>query len=81
MSEDIQFNLRVPPALKQKIKDARKTSNRSINKEATFRLEQSFEPQSNSIEDASLEQLLAEVAKRMNKCALKLVLVKDIEEV
>lgn len=38
----IQFNLRVPEELKLKIEEASKNSGRSINAEATFRLEESF---------------------------------------
>lgn len=38
----IQFNLRVPEELKSKIDEASAISGRSINAEATYRLEQSF---------------------------------------
>lgn len=38
----IQFNLRVPEELKNKIEEASAESGRSINAEATYRLEQSF---------------------------------------
>lgn len=43
----IQFNLRVPEELKSKIDEASQNSGRSINAEATYRLEQSFEQNSN----------------------------------
>ena len=39
---NIQFNLRVPQELKDKIEEASKKSGRSINAEAAFRLEESF---------------------------------------
>ncbi|MCC3344855.1 Arc family DNA-binding protein [Psychrobacter sanguinis] len=39
---NVQFNLRVPEELKQKIDKASQESGRSINAEATYRLEQSF---------------------------------------
>lgn len=39
---DVQFNLRIPEELKDKVKDAAKESGRSINAEAQYRLEQSF---------------------------------------
>ncbi|WP_394651408.1 Arc family DNA-binding protein [uncultured Acinetobacter sp.] len=39
---DIQFNLRIPEELKDKIKDAASQSGRSINAEAQMRLEESF---------------------------------------
>ena len=38
----VQFNLRIPKELKQKIDEASKKSGRSINGEAAYRLEQSF---------------------------------------
>lgn len=43
MSEDIQFNLRIPFELKQQIVDAAKKNSRSINAEAQLRLERTFE--------------------------------------
>lgn len=39
---DVQFNLRVPAELKDKVRDAAEQSGRSINAEAQYRLEQSF---------------------------------------
>ncbi|EOQ68836.1 MULTISPECIES: Arc family DNA-binding protein [Acinetobacter calcoaceticus/baumannii complex] len=39
---DIQFNLRIPEELKEKIKEAAIDSGRSINAEAQTRLEQTF---------------------------------------
>ncbi|NIE95189.1 Arc family DNA-binding protein [Acinetobacter sp. Tr-809] len=39
---DIQFNLRIPEELKEKIKEAALENGRSINAEAQMRLEQSF---------------------------------------
>ncbi|PSE95849.1 toxin-antitoxin system HicB family antitoxin [Acinetobacter nosocomialis] len=48
---DVQFNLRIPENLKEKIKQAATESGRSINAEAQYRLEQSFElPYSINIE-------------------------------
>ena len=38
----VQFNLRVPEALKLKVDEASRESGRSINAEAIYRLEQSF---------------------------------------
>lgn len=40
---DPQFNLRVPTELKQKVEGAAKESGRSINAEAVYRLEKSFD--------------------------------------
>ena len=39
---DVQFNLRIPEELKEKVKKAAQESGRSINAEAQYRLEQSF---------------------------------------
>lgn len=44
---DVQFNLRIPEELKDKVRDAAKESGRSINAEAQYRLEQSFNNISN----------------------------------
>lgn len=43
MSDDVQFNLRIPSELKQQIVDAAKRNSRSINAEAQLRLERTFE--------------------------------------
>ena len=43
MTEDVQFNLRIPSELKQQIVDAAKRNSRSINAEAQLRLERTFE--------------------------------------
>ncbi|MEG9133696.1 Arc family DNA-binding protein, partial [Acinetobacter baumannii] len=42
MSDDVQFNLRIPSELKQRIVDAAKKNSRSINAEAQLRLERTF---------------------------------------
>lgn len=43
MSDDVQFNLRIPSELKQKIVEAAKRNSRSINAEAELRLQRSFD--------------------------------------
>ncbi|MDO8415477.1 MAG: Arc family DNA-binding protein [Agitococcus sp.] len=43
VSADIQFNLRVPVKLKEKVAESAKASGRSINAEALVRLEKSFD--------------------------------------
>ncbi len=45
---DIQFNLRIPAELKERIAESAKENNRSINAEAQSRLEKSFEPYANN---------------------------------
>jgi transcriptional regulator with XRE-family HTH domain len=52
MSKNVQFNLRIPAELKAFISDASKASGRSINAEAQYRLEQSFESQGGSYMEA-----------------------------
>ncbi len=52
MSKNVQFNLRIPTELKALISDASKVSGRSINAEAQYRLEKSFEGQEGSYIEA-----------------------------
>lgn len=42
MSEEVQFNLRIPAELKKQIMEAAKKNSRSINAEAQLRLEATF---------------------------------------
>lgn len=65
----VQFNLRIPEELKQKIDDASKESGRSINAEAAYRLEQSF---SSSTSDDFLQQQLKEAIERYKNTDKKL---------
>lgn len=51
MSNDVQFNLRIPAELKQLIADSAKANSRSINAEAQLRLEESFKKPSVRITD------------------------------
>ncbi|WOE40074.1 Arc family DNA-binding protein [Acinetobacter chinensis] len=43
MSDDIQFNLRLPKSIKDAIAEAAKLNGRSINSEAAFRLQKTLE--------------------------------------
>lgn len=71
---DVQFNLRIPEELKDKVKDAAKESGRSINAEAQYRLEQSFNPVPSELSREQLEQItkaagasyMAVIAKHLN---------------
>jgi hypothetical protein len=63
---DPQFNLRVPTELKQQVEDAAKESGRSINAEAVYRLGQSFEQKLVSLESIPTEDLMKELAKRLD---------------
>jgi len=63
---DPQFNLRVPIELKQQVENAAKESGRSINAEAVFRLEQSFEQKFGDLESMPTEELMKELAQRLD---------------
>jgi len=65
---DVQFNLRIPEELKDKVKGAAKESGRSINAEAQYRLEKSFEPDANpreTFEFESMERIYKEQAQEL----------------
>ncbi|MEQ1203029.1 Arc family DNA-binding protein [Acinetobacter baumannii] len=65
---DQQFPLRLPPELKEKLENACKESGRSKNAEAVYRLEQSFEQNSNQNEVLQkMEELLQRLEKLENK--------------
>lgn len=53
---DIQFNLRIPAELKDRIAEAAKENNRSINAEAQSRLEQSFDKKNIDLSDLIARQ-------------------------
>lgn len=57
---DVQFNLRVPASLKERVEQAAKENNRSINAEAIARLESSFQASNQDLSVALrvFEQLL-----------------------
>jgi hypothetical protein len=63
---DPQFNLRVPIELKQQVENAARESGRSINAEAVFRLEQSFRNEVGDLESVPTEELMKELAKRLD---------------
>ncbi|RSZ23646.1 Arc family DNA-binding protein [Acinetobacter bereziniae] len=81
MSEDVQFNLRIPSTLKQRIVEAAKINSRSINAEAQLRLERTFElddlPEPVHPKNISDPKKLEEWAKAILKELLKL---KDLDE-
>ncbi|QHH95413.1 Arc family DNA-binding protein [Acinetobacter gyllenbergii] len=63
---DIQFNLRIPAELKDRIAEAAKENNRSINAEAQSRLEQSFDTANTVISNQSLAEKV-HVLEEVNK--------------
>ncbi|HGW3824831.1 Arc domain protein DNA binding domain rotein [Acinetobacter baumannii] len=76
MSEDVQFNLRIPAELKQQIVEAAKKNSRSINAEAQLRLEKTFEldnlPEPTSPKNINDPEKLEEWAQSILKELLKL---------
>jgi len=65
---DPQMNLRVPMDLKEKIEKAAFDNGRTITAEAVYRLEQSFEQNSNQNEVLQkMEELLQRLEKLENK--------------
>ncbi|HAV4987780.1 TPA: Arc family DNA-binding protein [Acinetobacter nosocomialis] len=65
---DPQMNLRVPMDLKEKIEKAAFDNGRTITAEAVYRLEQSFEQNSNQNEVLQkMEELLLRLEKLENK--------------
>ncbi|QUY51889.1 Arc family DNA-binding protein [Psychrobacter pacificensis] len=55
MTKNVQFNLRIPTELKERIAVASQASGRSINAEAQYRLEKSFNSQNGSYKEAIVE--------------------------
>ncbi|MCT9373735.1 Arc family DNA-binding protein [Acinetobacter nosocomialis] len=81
MSDDVQFNLRIPSELKQRIVDAAKKNSRSINAEAQLRLERTFDlddlPEASNPQNITDPKKLEEWAKSILKELLKL---KELNE-
>ncbi|HEM7101761.1 MULTISPECIES: Arc family DNA-binding protein [Acinetobacter] len=81
MSDDVQFNLRIPYELKQRIVEAAKKNSRSINAEAQLRLERTFElddlPEPSNPQNITDPKKLEEWAKSILKELLKL---KELNE-
>jgi hypothetical protein len=63
---DPQINLRVPADLKKKIELIAIENSRSINAEVVQRLEQSFENKIGDLESVPTEELMKELAKRLD---------------
>lgn len=77
VADDVQFNLRIPITLKDKVKNAAKESGRSINAEAQHRLEQSFISNNNLkelIRDMPLQDFVELVFEKTNSGALSLTI-------
>lgn len=67
---DPQMNLRVPMELKENIEKAALDNGRTITAEAVFRLEQSFEQNFGDLGAVPTEELMKELAKRLDGFSL-----------
>ena len=62
----IQYNLRLSSELKDKISKSAKELNRSMNSDIVARLEESFETKFGSLDSVPTEELMKELAKRLD---------------
>lgn len=62
----VAYNLRLPQELKDKIAESAKELNRSMNADIVARLEESFEQKFKNLENAPTEELMKELAKRLD---------------
>lgn len=75
---DVQFNLRIPEKLKDKIKEAALKNGRSINAEAQMRLEQSFD---HDLEMAmKVEEQLASSYKHLETIKTFIDVIQNLQE-
>lgn len=75
---DVQFNLRIPEELKEMVKDAAKLSGRSINAEAQYRLELSFQNTNKQLDDLTADELIFFIFNKLNSRGLHLT-VEEIQ--
>ena len=62
----VAYNLRLPQELKDKIAESAKELNRSMNSDIVARLEDSFEQKLGDLESVPTEELMKELAKRLD---------------
>lgn len=67
-TSDVEYKMRMTQELKEKIAESAQTHNRSINADIVARLENSFSTA--SLSNASTEELMAELLKRMGNQSL-----------
>ncbi|APR69973.1 Arc family DNA-binding protein [Acinetobacter haemolyticus] len=69
----VEYKVRMPQELKDKIAESAKELNRSMNADIVARLEESFEQKNfNKLEEIPLEELLAVVMAKLGKNSLSL---------
>ncbi|KAA8735548.1 Arc family DNA-binding protein [Acinetobacter qingfengensis] len=62
----VAYNLRLPQELKDRIAESAKELNRSMNADIVARLEESFEQKFKNLENTPTEELMKELAKRLD---------------
>ena len=62
----VAYNLRLPQELKDQIAESAKELNRSMNSDIVARLEDSFEQKLGDLESVPTEELMKELAKRLD---------------
>lgn len=80
MNSEVQFNLRIPSELKEKVRRAAGVSGRSINSEAQHRLEQTFSQNFDSLEAVPTETLMMELSSRFKGYSIVVMENKDIKK-
>lgn len=76
---DVQFNLRIPDELKERVKSAAKESGRSINAEAQYRLEESFNQSPATLEDyeKTVQKMLFNVMANLHKEGVQIEVIDE----
>lgn len=65
---EVQFNLRIPVELKEQVREAAKISGRSINAEAQYRLEESFnKKQAHESEMSLMMQVISDQQRQLDQ--------------
>lgn len=70
--DEVQFHLRLPPDVHEKVKQRAKANGRSINLEIVRTLEQSFHRGSPATEDAD-ERLATLIADKVREAAVEII--------
>ena len=75
-TSDVEYKMRMTQELKEKIAESAQTHNRSMNADIVARLENSFSTA--TLSNASTEELMAELLKRMGKNSLTIQGIESI---
>lgn len=77
-SDDVQTNLRLSAALKERLVNSASENNRSLSAEVASRLELSYVPRDDSISKDALEAMLLDAARRQQDEILAQTLLRDL---